>query len=239
MPSGRAAWFLLLAAALSAALAAYSTRAYLLRPQSVIANYHRWYHRNAATTFNNTRWLGVPTQKSPLDAWIFQELIHELKPDVLIEAGTYKGGSSFYYASLMDLLQHGRILTVDIEDYPGKPAHPRIQFFLGSSTSPQIVAALKAAIRPGEKVMVALDSDHVAAHVRKELELYHPFVTPGSYLVVEDTHFNGHPILPNFGPGPYEAVDDFLKAHPEFERDRTREKFGMTFNPGGWLKRRP
>ncbi len=237
MPSGRLALSLALTVVLSSALGAYVTYKVLLRPERVIANYHRWYHRNAAATFNNTHWLGVPTQKSPLDTWIFQEIIHEVKPDVLIEAGTYKGGSSFYYASLMDLLQKGRILTVDIEDYPGKPPHPRIQFLLGSSTSAQIIDQLKAAIRPGESVMVTLDSDHHAAHVSAELDLYHSFVTPGSYLVVEDTHFNGHPILPNFGPGPYEAVEAFLKSHPEFERDRTREKFGMSFNPGGWLKR--
>jgi len=207
------------------------------RPERVVADYHRWYHRNGATTYNNTRWLGVSTQKSPLDTWIFQELLFEVKPDVMVETGTYKGGSSFYYASLMDLLRHGRVLTVDIEDYPGKPDHPRVTFFLGSSTSSKTLDQLRAAIAPGEKVMVTLDSDHHAPHVAEELRLYSELVTPGSYLIVEDAHFNGHPILPGFGPGPYEAVEDFLRTHPNFERDRTREKFGMTFNPGGWLKR--
>jgi cephalosporin hydroxylase len=73
--------------------------------------------------------------------------------------------------------------------------------------------------------------------VLRELNLYHQLVTPGSYLIVEDTHFNGRPILPKHGPGPWEAVDEFLVAHPEFQPDRSREKYGMSFNPRGYLKR--
>lgn len=226
-----------LTAAASAGIGALAISKWLGQPERVVANYHKWYHRNGAATYNDTRWLGTATQKCPLDAWVFQEILFEAKPDVLVETGTYKGGSSFYYASVMDLLQRGRVLTVDIEDYPGKPRHPRVQFFLGSSTSPGTLDRLRAAIEPGEKVMVTLDSDHHAGHVAEELRLYHDLVTPGSYLVVEDTHFNGRPILPGFGPGPYEAVEAFLRAHPNFQRDRSREKFGMTFNPGGWLKR--
>ncbi|MCK7489311.1 MAG: cephalosporin hydroxylase family protein [Anaerotruncus sp.] len=151
--------------------------------------------------------------------------------------GHVQGGSSFYYATLMDLQRRGRVLTVDIEDYPGKPQHDRITHFLGASTSPEILSKLRAAIAPSERVMVTLDSDHHAAHVAEELRLYSELVTPGSYLIVEDTHFNGRPILPGFGPGPYEAVEAFSGTHPNFERDRSREKYGITFNPGGWLKR--
>lgn len=228
---------LVLTAAASAAAGAAASAWWMKRPERVVAAYHRWFHRNGETTYNNTRWLGVLTQKCPLDTWVFQELLFEVKPDVLVETGTYKGGSSYYFASLMDLMRRGRVLTVDIEDYPNKPSHPRIRFFLGSSTAPETLDRLRAAIAPGEKVMVTLDSDHSAAHVTEELRLYSALVTPGSYLIVEDTHFNGHPILPRFGPGPHEAVESFLKTNPDFQRDRTREKFGMTFNPGGWLRR--
>jgi cephalosporin hydroxylase len=84
---------------------------------------------------------------------------------------------------------------------------------------------------------VVLDSDHHRDHVYKELQLYSPLVTSGCYLVVEDTHFNGHPILSNFGPGPMEAVTDFLKTSSDFVPDARRERFLMTFNPGGYLKR--
>jgi len=228
--------------ALASALAGISAGAwaavrYVHVPERVIAAYHRWYHAHGETTFNNTRWMGVPVQKCPLDAWIYQEIFFETRPDVLVEMGAYKGGSSFYYAHLFDLLKHGRVITVDIEDYAGKPTHERVQFLLGSSVSEETAARIAKLIRPGERVMVSLDSDHRKDHVAKELALYSPLVSPGNYLVVEDTHFNGHPILPRFGPGAMEAVGEFVASHPEFVIDSSREKFGMTFNPRGWLKR--
>jgi len=86
-------------------------------------------------------------------------------------------------------------------------------------------------------VLVLLDSDHSRDHVLKELQSYAPLVTPGSYVVVEDTNLDGHPVFPEFGPGPMEAVAEFLGSDSHFEVDRTREKFLMTFNPGGFLKR--
>ena len=85
--------------------------------------------------------------------------------------------------------------------------------------------------------MVVLDSDHSQAHVARELELYSPLVTPGCYLVVEDTDVNGHPVNFSHGPGPMEALNEFLPAHPEFVADSSREKFMVTFFPRGWLKR--
>jgi cephalosporin hydroxylase len=87
--------------------------------------------------------------------------------------------------------------------------------------------------------MVILDSDHSKDHVAKELELYHGFVTNGSYLVVEDSNLNGHPVYSGFGqgPGPMEALQEFLPKHPEFEIDKSKEKFLMSFNPNGYLKK--
>ncbi len=210
---------------------------YLKQPDRVVERFHRLYHARGAQTFNNTFWLGVPTQKLPLDLWVFQELIFALRPDVIVETGTYHGGSSYFYATLCDLMGHGRIITVDIEDYPNKPKHPRVTFLHGSSTDPRIVEQVRSLIHAGETVMVMLDSDHRGSHVGEELRLYGPLVTPGSYLIVEDTHFNGHPILPKFGPGPWEAAREFVAANPQFQVDRTPEKFLFTFNPSGYLKR--
>ena len=85
--------------------------------------------------------------------------------------------------------------------------------------------------------MVLLDSDHHMDHVLNELRLYHPLVTPGSYIVVEDTDMNGHPILPKHGPGPMEAAQQFLKETSGFEVDAAREKLMLTFNPRGYLRR--
>ena len=87
-------------------------------------------------------------------------------------------------------------------------------------------------------VFVVLDSDHSAAHVLQEMRLYHPFVTPGSFMVVEDTNINGHPTLPGRGAGPMDAIAEFSKENRDFETDYSCEMHLMTFNPGGWLRRR-
>ena len=207
------------------------------RPERVVDAFHEWYHRNGDRTYNRTSWLGVAAQKCPLDLWVLQEIIHEIRPDVIVETGTYKGGSAYYYASLLDLFGHGRVVTVDIEEQPGLPRHDRITYLLGSSESDEILRRVEDSIGDGEKVMVLLDSDHSRDHVLKELRRYSDLVTVGSYLVVEDTHFNGNPILPNFGPGPMEAVQEFLAGNTGFEVDRSRERFGLTFNRSGYLRK--
>ena len=237
-PQRRPSWLLVCAIVLaSLAAGAAGMSAWRKRPQQVLDAYHIWYNKNDHSTYNNTHWLGFETQQCPLDMWVYQEMLAEVKPDVMIEAGTYMGGSAYFFASIFDLLKHGRVITVDIEDLPGKPQHDRITYLLGSSTSDEIVGKIKGLIRPGERVMVILDSDHHKAHVLEEMKRYSPLVSPGSYLIVQDTHFNGHPILPKFGPGPMEAIEEFLQTNSEFRPDRSREKFGMTFNPGGFLKR--
>ncbi len=170
----------------------------------------------------HTSWLGVEMEKYPTDLYVYQEIIFETKPDVLIEAGTYKGGSAYYYASLFDLLRRGRVITMDIEDQPDKPKHPRIEYLLLSSVSDEAVRHIRAEIKPEERVMVSLDSNHTAGHVFKELQIYAPMVSKGCYLVVEDTDINGHPVNRNFGPGPMEALNRFLAVNHDFEPDRSR-----------------
>jgi len=128
-------------------------------------------------------------------------------------------------------------VSVDIDPRPGRPVHPRVTYLTGSSTDEAILDQLRARARGRSPVMAILDSDHSREHVAAELSLYAPLVTVGSYLVVEDTNVNGHPVLPEFGPGPREAVDAFLAANSAFEVDESREKFLMTFNPRGFLRR--
>ena len=118
--------------------------------------------------------------------------------------------------------------------------HPHIEVKTASSTDPataQRIAELKD-LFPGP-VFAILDSDHSAAHVRAELELITPLLAPGDYLVVEDSNLNGHPVMPDYGPGPFEAVAGYLADHPRAYRvDRAREaKFGFSFAPGGFLIR--
>lgn len=234
----RKTWLVCGAACVLGVAGGFAAAVYQARqPERIRSAFHILYHKLGEQTYNNTKWLGVETQKCPLDMWTFQEILFDTKPDVLVETGTFLGGSAYYFASMFDLLKRGRVVTIDIEDFKGKPVHGRITYLLGSSTSNEIVSKVQSAIAPGEKVMVVLDSNHSRDHVRNELRLYSDMVSVGSYLIVEDTHFNGHPILPKFGPGPYEAVEEFLASHPNFERDRSRERFLLTFNPGGWLKR--
>ncbi len=201
------------------------------------AAFHILYHTDAEKTWLNTNWLGVAVWKCPLDLWIYQEIIYETAPDVIIDVGTQKGGSAYFFASVFDLMKRGRVLTIDVKDLPGRPQHDRITYLLGSSTSEGILQKVQSLIRKDERVMVSLDSDHSTAHVLTELRLYSRLVTQGNYLVVEDTNLNGHPVWPKFGPGPMEALEEFLKQTPNFVPDDTRQKFGLTFNPRGYLKR--
>lgn len=197
--------------------------------------FHRDYYDSRV--WQHTSWLGVPCYKTPLDLWVYQEIVWETRPDLVIECGTAHGGTALFLAHLLDLLGRGHVVTIDREYLP-RPAHARVRYLEGrSSTDPSVVAEVAAAAAGSASTLVLLDSEHAQAHVLEELRLYHPFVTLGNYLIVEDTNVNGHPVLPDFGPGPAEAVREFLAAHDDFVADRTREKFLLTFNPGGFLKR--
>jgi cephalosporin hydroxylase len=123
-------------------------------------------------------------------------------------------------------------------EQPDRPQHPRVTYLRGSSTDPEVVAQVRRRAEAVERVMVILDSDHSEAHVFDELCQFGPLVTPGCYLIVEDTIVNGNPVLPDFGPGPAEAVDRYLAREPSlFAVDRSREKFHLTFNSGGYLRK--
>ena len=201
--------------------------------------FHRLYYdgHRSGTTWGDTWWLGVRTEKCPLDLWIYQEMIFTLRPDVIVETGTRFGGSALFLASMCDLVGNGSVVSVDIEAMADRPVHPRIEYLTGSSVAPDIVRAVQQRIPSGARVLVVLDSDHSADHVRLELEAYAPLVTRGSYLIVEDTNLGGNPIGADFGPGPMAAVKEFLARHAEFCADPAKEKFLLTFSPGGYLRR--
>ncbi len=185
----------------------------------------------------NPKWMGVAALKCPFDLWVYQEILHELRPDLILETGTARGGSALFLASMFDLLGSGAVVSIDIVRRPEWPTHPRVTYLTGSSTSGPILEEVRRRTAAASRVMVILDSDHRKDHVLEELTAYAPLVTKGSYLIVEDTNINGRPVFPGFGPGPGEAVDDFLAANPSFERDLQRERFFVTFNPGGYLRR--
>lgn len=208
------------------------------RTQTTVDRFHRLYYESADRTWHDTRWLGVHVAKCPLDLWIYQELVVDLRPDLVIETGTAAGGSALFIASCMDLVGTGRVLTIDITEWPHRPTHDRITYVAGSSTAPEVVARAAAEAENASVVMVTLDSKHSRDHVLAELRAYSPLVTPNSYLIVEDTNINGHPVLAEFGPGPHEAAEIFLTECDDFVPDPAQEKFYMTFNPRGFLRRR-
>jgi cephalosporin hydroxylase len=211
------------------------------RPVSLIVeDFHKLYYHSAPTTWQDTYWLGVPIQKCPLDLWVYQEIIVSQRPTLILETGTLFGGSALYLACLLDLarIPQGRVVTIDIEHREDRPVHPSLTYVTGSSVAPETLAKVRAMMCPSDRVMVILDSDHSATHVLEELRAYGPLVTPGSYLILEDTNVNGHPAYPDFGPGPAEALESFLAEDDSFEIDRSKEKFLMTFNPGGYLRKK-
>ena len=209
------------------------------RERTIVENFHNLYYigpRDEGLIFTRTYWMNVLCEKCPLDLWVYQEIISEIRPDLIIETGTRFGGSALFMAHILDILGKGEILTIDIDNAISRPPHPRITYVHGSSSDATLIESILAN-RPDEVRLVVLDSDHSKAHVLQELNLLASHVSVGSYLLVEDTNINGHPTLPTFGEGPYEAAEEFLERHKEFIVDETREKFLMTFNPRGYLRR--
>jgi cephalosporin hydroxylase len=207
------------------------------RRARIVDEFAEIYYAQAADggTWNRMAWLGHPLLKNPLDLWIYQELIASTKPDLIIETGTFCGGSALFLAGVCEMLGTGEVISADIAAEE-TPEHPRVTYLAGSSVADDVVAVMRERAE-GRRTMLILDSDHRAPHVAAELAVLSPLVSPGCYLVVEDTNVNGHPVLPDHGPGPMEALLDFLPTHPEFSPDRDLEKFLFTFNPNGYLLR--
>ncbi len=210
--------------------------------QARIDAFHALFYKSHDITWHGSRWLGVDCQQNPNDVWITQEILYEVKPDLVIETDTFRGGSAVLWSSLLELINpSARVITIDIEDQSAAARqHPlfqrRVTFIKGSSTAPDVVARVKELAR-GRKTLVILDSDHSADDVLAELRAYSELVGPGSYIIVQDTNVNGHPVAPTHGPGPMEAVQQFLQETNAFVPDRSRERFLFTMHPRGYLKR--
>jgi cephalosporin hydroxylase len=202
--------------------------------RAAVGRAHNVLYESAA--WADARWLGTQALKNPLDLWIYQEIVVETKPELIVETGTYRGGSALYLASLCDLVGRGEVVSIDIEpmrdDYP---EHPRITYLAGrSSTDPAVVEEVRERAQ-GRAILVILDSDHSQGHVAAELAAYARLVPVGCYLIVEDSNIGQ--IRKDLMPGPLEAIENFLAGTDEFVIDREREKFLITFNPSGYLRR--
>ena len=201
-------------------------------------------------------WMGRPIIQLPEDMLRIQEVIYQVKPDVIIETGVAHGGSLIFYSTLCKAMDKGRIIGIDIEIRPHNrkaieehPLSDRITLIEGSSTALAIVEQVKALVKPDETVLVILDSNHTYAHVYDELEAYAPLVTFGSYIVATDgiMHWLGN--APRTQDdwswnNPKNAADEFVAKHPEFENTQPTFPFNegnitdmVTYWPGAWLKR--
>jgi len=202
-------------------------------------------------------WMGCPVIQLPEDMVRIQEVIHRVKPDVIIETGIAHGGSLVFYASLCRAMGKGRVIGVDIEIRPhnrraieSHQLHPLVTLVEGSSTAPEVIRRIKSLVKPREVVMVVLDSDHSKRHVLAELEAYHDLVSPGSYIIAADGIMRDLNDVPRgksewTWDNPAAAVAEFAQKHSEFVLEDAAWPFkeselteNVTYWPKGWLRRK-
>jgi cephalosporin hydroxylase len=203
-------------------------------------------------------WLGRPIIQLPEDIIRIQEVIYRVKPDIIIESGIAHGGSLILYASICRALNKGHVIGIDIEirrhNREAIESHelfPYISLIEGDSTDPVVVAEIRNKIEFDKTVLVILDSCHTKQHVYRELEAYHPFVTPGSYIIATDGIMQDLYDVPRGkqewkGDNPASAAQEFVEKHPEFIIEQPKWPFNesidletnVTYWPGAWLRRR-
>lgn len=209
---------------------------------SIPAQYFEWYYNN--NIWKTLTYRGVRTLKYPMDLWNYQEIITERKVQWILETGTRHGGSALFFADLLDNLgRTGKVVTIDLQpqlqiDLTG---HPRIAMIVGDSGATEVIDRAWRHLQnsaPGE-VFVILDSDHHESHVARELNAIVPRMRAGDYLVVEDTVVNGHPVRPDHGPGPREALVDFVATQPRalLADHRRNARFGFSAADQGYFIR--
>ncbi|MEK7287922.1 MAG: CmcI family methyltransferase [Elusimicrobiota bacterium] len=195
------------------------------------------------------KWLGKRALKNPLDAWIYQEIIWEVRPDLIIELGNKNGGSTLFLANICDLIGHGEILALDLDHKQFTAEHSRIRLLTGDCSSEPVLNKVREYAK-NKKVLVIHDADHTRKAVLRDLRLYAEFVSPCSYLIVEDTMhgISGFNSESGKKPGvftlrdpdtPLQAIEEFLKERRDFTMDRSRERYILTSNYKGYLRRKP
>ncbi len=196
-------------------------------------------HHQKDIVYTKASWMGTTVWKNPFDIWIYQEIIHEVKPDVIVEIGSQYGGSTKYLAHLLDIVGTGIVISIDIDRSGYDLVHGRVIALTGNSADPEIIAEVERLCRD-KTVLIIHDGDHRKVQVLKDLNNYSPLVSVNSYFIVED----GIVDLFHYGdglgfeePGPLAAVEEFLRNNQQFVVDAERERYILTYNPRGYLKR--
>jgi cephalosporin hydroxylase len=186
---------------------------------------------------NESTYFGVPTIKSTTDSWIYQEIIYEMKPDVILEIGNEHGGSTLMLAHLLDLIGNGKVIGLDISHaviHEEVKKHPRITLIEGDACG--MYDEVMKHINEGDRVLVIEDSSHTYENTLNVLRTYSGLTRAGDYFIVEDSICH-HGVDEGPSPGPYEAIEAFVSENKDFKIDRKKEAFCITWNPKGFLKR--
>jgi cephalosporin hydroxylase len=219
----------------------------MIRSKPDVRDFTVLWGTNPDGMFANT-FMGIPTIQNPTDVWITHEILYEVKPDFIVEAGTLQGGSAALWSTFLEQIHpSAKIITIDIRDQVTAAKElpivkKRVEFLIGSSVDPEIVEQVRKRVAGG-RVLVILDSSHTEEHVYNELQAYHDMVSLGSYLIVQDTGMGipRYERWPNAPPGGQAGADlavrRFMKDNPQFQTDLWRERLVMTNNPGGFLRR--
>ena len=211
-----------------------------------IEGYLNWFFSEKSIV-QSVSWRGTPTRKVITDLWMYQEILTRCRPDVIVEIGCFYGGSSLYLADLCELMQHGRVISIDLSHENFKASHPRVHKITGNSSDMATVEALLPLI-DGKQVMVIHDGSHEYGQVLKDLTIYGKFVSSGQYLIVEDGIVDLFADSPkSYGRkwrkkypsgGPLKSIDDFLRSNQvNFSIDENCERFLLTNSPRGYLLR--
>ncbi len=194
--------------------------------------YLKWFHET--NIWKHVSYRGVRTLKLPSDMWNYQEIFSSHDIEWVVETGSRHGGSAIFFADLMrNMGSRGKVFSIDAypELDPRAAGDDGVQFITADSADARVVSHVLAQMPAGRKnLFLILDSDHAAAHVKRELDAWVPHLRTGDYLVVEDTIVNGNPVRPDHGPGPLEAIRQYRAENPtalipDLQRE---EKFGAT-----------
>jgi cephalosporin hydroxylase len=184
--------------------------------------------------------MGVKALKNPLDTWIYQEILNEVKPEAIIELGNAYGGGTLFLAHMLDLIgSNGVVIGVDHSHEAFAAEHERITTITGDTRDSEVLANV-GMLCEGKRTIVIHDASHDAEVVLEDLRNYAQFVSPGSYLIVEDGVGDVIPVRKGgrATPGPLVASEQFLREREDFELDLSRERYVLTYNPRGFLRRR-
>jgi len=184
----------------------------------------------------NSSYFGIKTLKSPTDAWIYQEIIYDYKPDAIIEIGNFHGGSALMLAHLCDAIGHGKVIGLDIcHDHVPQMVYDHSRITLIEGDACDEINNVKNLISPSDRLVIIEDSSHTYENTLNVMRAYSSLLKAGDWLIVEDSIcHHGLDLGPK--PGPYEAIETFLSETSDFDCERNRENFIITWNPKGYLR---